>query len=165
MEIIDVFAVYGDFGNCDFKGTLIGIFDNAAQAEKISKGRGSLDCGGNAIIVDKKAIRDGDDIYLMELNFPTSINKELTPNPRYISEEYSIIVTDVKEKIEFMRLIRRMTGMSLLETKGVMDTFYSKGEAVIPPNRESLNGKFSKEDAIRWKQEAELRGIARLEFK
>lgn len=82
MNIVDVFAVYGDFGNAG-GGILIGVFDDIKQAEKAAEGRGSLDCGGDGHIIERKAIQDNKDFYLLELDFPISINKELTPNPRY----------------------------------------------------------------------------------
>jgi len=62
MKIIDVFAVYGDFGNVG-DGAIIGIFDNELKAKEIAKGRGSLDCGGDGNVVRKKAVKDGEDLY------------------------------------------------------------------------------------------------------
>jgi hypothetical protein len=163
MNIVNVFAVYGDFGNFG-DGTLIGVFDDINQAEKAAKGRGSLDCGGDGHIKERKAIQDGKDFYLLELNFAISINKELSTNPRDREESYSVVVTKVNNSLEFMRILRRRTGMSIRETKEFMDTFYAYGQAKIQPCTSYFDGTFSKDEAISWKQEVELNDVARLEF-
>jgi ribosomal protein L7/L12 len=163
MNMVDVFAVYGDFGNFG-DGTLIGVFDNIKEAEKSAKGRGSLDCGGDGHIKERKAIQDGEEFYLLELNFPISINKELSPDPRYKEESYSIVVTRINNSVEFMKILRKRTGISLRETKDFMDTFYAYGKAKIQPCKSSFDGTFSKDEAMSWKQEVELNDVAKLEF-
>lgn len=80
MKIVNVFAVYGDFPNGGGK-PLIGIFDNQEQAGKTAKGRGSLDCGGDGYVEEKKAVQDGDNFYLI-VSKPLALNEELIPNPR-----------------------------------------------------------------------------------
>jgi len=162
MNIIDVYAVYGDFGNFG-SGNLIGIFDSIKQAEKVAKGRGSLDCGGDGKVVERRAIQDGKDFYLLELNFPILMNKDINPDPRCESGSYSIIVTKINNSLEFMKLFRKKTCLSLLETKRFMDTFHQYGKAQIP--NPPFDNTHLKEDAILWKQEAELNDIAKLEFK
>lgn len=164
MEIIDVFAVYGDFGNFG-SGTLIGIFDNIEQAKKTSKGRGSLDCGGDAEIQERRAIKDGSDLYLLELNFPVSVNAELCPDPRHQHESYRIIITEINDTIEFMQCFRKKTNLSLRETRKFMDLFNKYGKAQVPKNPLSFDGTYSKEAAMSWKQEMELNNVAKLEFK
>lgn len=80
MKIVNVFAVYGDFPNGGGR-SLIGIFDSLGQARKIAKGRGSLDCGGDGYVEEKKAVQDGDNFYLVQ-SVPVALNKELVSNPR-----------------------------------------------------------------------------------
>lgn len=83
MNIVDVFTVYGDFGNVGC-GELIGIFDDIEKAEKVAKGRGSLDCGGDGDVRIRKAIKDGDDFYLIKPDFPLSINVKRSSREEYI---------------------------------------------------------------------------------
>ena len=112
MKIINVFAVYGDYGNAG-GGSLIGVFDSIERAETSAKGRGSLDCGGDGQVVDRRAIQDGKDFYLLALNCPISMNEELIPDTRYNSESHSIVVTEINDTIEFIKLFRKNTKMSL----------------------------------------------------
>ena len=163
MNIVDVYAVYGDYGNVG-DGTLIGIFDNIQQAERVSQGRGSLDCGGDGQVVERRAIQDGKDFYLLELNFPISINTDINPNVRCSDVSYSIVITEINNVIEFMKLFRRKTAMSLRETKKIMDEFRQCGKVQLPASPLSVSGTYDKDDAISWKQEAELNNIAKVEL-
>lgn len=126
LNIIDVFAVYGDYGNIG-NGRLIGFFDDNKMAELAAKNRGSLDCGGDGQVIKRKGIKNGNDVYLIESFSP--INSVIIP-PRTELEPYwySVMVTDIIDSLKFMFVLRRVTGMSLLGCKQFVNDFRSKGK-------------------------------------
>jgi len=162
-QIIDVLAVYGDYGNVG-NGHLIGVFTERNQAEKAAKGRGSLDCGGDGRIEERKAIREvTGEVHLLELNFPIMCNTVVLPDPRHYVCDFCIMVTSVLKPIDFIRAVRRRTGMGLKEAKDVSDKAKTLGRAKIEPFHNNLYSMVSKEEFNEWKQELELNNIATIE--
>jgi hypothetical protein len=152
LKIIDVFAVYGDFGNIG-GGCLIGIFEDKNQAEKASNGRGSLDCGGDGKVLNRKAIKvNNNEFYLLELDFPIKANIVLY-NKVLSETTFKVKVVGIKDAIRFMRFIRSKTEMSFKEVKELTDKVRKYGEAIVEPFHNNLNNAIFKEEFIRWKQE------------
>jgi len=129
LNIIGVFAVYGDYGNFG-DGCLIGIFDDRKMAELAAKNRGSLDCGGDGQVKEKKGIKDGNNIHLIESS--SLINSVIIP-PRseFKPYWYNIVVTNIIDSLKFMFVLRRLTGMSLLDCKLFVNDCRSKGKLEV----------------------------------
>jgi len=172
LEIIDVFAVYGDGCNIGI-GSLIGVFENENDASKTTVGRGNVDFGGtdggsrgNGVVVNKKAIRIEDEIYLLELNHSVKINKILRePTTGYIDGDryFGIMVTGVSDAINFMKVVRKRTGMTLRETKTLYDKCRREGKARVEPFHDNIDNLVSKDEFVQWKQELELNGYATID--
>ncbi len=158
MNIIDVFAVYGDFGNFG-EGVLIGIFDNREAAEQAAKGRGSLDCGGDGKIKEKKAIQDGEKIYLLKYEEPVSINEIVTPDPRMKEELFAVVIKEIKGRTQFMKILRKHTSMSVGDVKIFMD------ELKDSPKDTPWDFAFSRQQAEAFKKEVETDNTAVVEFR
>lgn len=172
LNIIDVFAVYGDDCNIG-KGTLIGIFERANDASKATIGRGSIESAGvcdgesrhNGIVINKKAIKVGEEVYLLELDHAVKINQIVRPYPKNFNEQpdFGIVVIEIKNTIEFMKVVRKRTGMDLIEVKHVVDNYHKNGKAKIEPFHNNIDSTVSKEEFIQWKQEFELNNYAKIE--
>jgi len=163
MKIIDVFAVYGDYGNIG-SGNLIGIFTNEVKALAAAKGRGSLDCGGDGRIEKRLGIKLGEKINLLELGFFVTLDTVVSPDPRYIVESWTIRITSVKKPIDFMVVYRRRTGCALKDAKAFMNLARSDGGATLDITPTNLMACYSKEEALEWKQELEMNGIATVDI-
>jgi ribosomal protein L7/L12 len=180
VSLIDVFAVYGDYGNIG-DGILIGVFENENLALKAALGRGNMDCRPTSLpnghsndgnIVKKKAVKVNDEVYLLEVSHLVKLNTVLTVNKRVswcVPEETTpyfkvkLIDVGINKQIEFMKFVRCKTGMSLVEVKNVYNRFREKGSAVIEPFHFNLDSEITKEEFVQWQQELELRGIAKIE--
>lgn len=163
LSIIDVFAVVGDFGNCG-DGSLLGVFTDENKAISASKGRGSLDCGGDGRVESRKAIKYQDGkVNLLALDFPISLNTIVTPNPRDGNYKFKIKLSNVKQPIQFMTILRRRTGMSLKDVKEFTDAARSLEGAIVGSNSVNLSGIYTKEEAFEFKQEFELNNVATVE--
>ena len=164
-NIIDVFAVYGDACNVG-GGILIGIFEKENEALAAAVGRGNIDTGwGNGNVVKKKAIKIDDEVYLLELDHSVKINHVLKERFDTPIEQYSfgIIVTDIKSAINFMKVVRKRTGMTLMEVKNICDDYIANGKAKIEPFHNSIDSTVTKETFLEWKQEMELNNYAKIE--
>ena len=173
LEIVDVYAAYGDYGSVG-EGSLIGVFSDENKAFKAVKGRGNIDMGGvDGNVVKSKALIDKEKLYLLALPFAISIDTVVTPDPSKngntfeITDSYSIVISEVNslKAIEFMRIIRRRTGCSLKHGKEFLDKIRNQGSAEIYGNSMNLSAIYSKEEAMDWKQELELNNVAKVEVK
>jgi ribosomal protein L7/L12 len=180
LKLIDVFAVYGDSENAN-RGMLIGVYEEEEHANIAVIGRGCVNNSnvpyaiasgerGNGTIEKKKAIKINNEIYLLEVDHLIKLNTELIADKRVsscIGEEkqtyFKVKLTYVGEIIELMKFIRVETGMDLLEVKRICDKARIEGSAMIEPFHGNLNNEITKEEFIRWKQELELRQIAKIE--
>lgn len=162
-NIIDVYAVYGDSGNVG-SGCLIGVFTEEKLATSAAVGRGNLDCGGDGDVQKRKAVQCGDEIYLLELDFSIRTNVILKADPRNYSQyRFCLYVKSINKPIDFMRVVRRKTGMTLAEVRAVYKKFQDTGEAKIEPFHDWIDATVHKEDIPLWKQELELNNIATIE--
>ena len=162
IEIIDVFAVYVDYGNVG-DADLIGVFSARPSANRAAERRGSLDGAGNGRVEERKGIKIGDEVYLLELNFPIKLNAVVRPDPREFEVFYGILVTSINNHLEFMKVVRKRTGMGLKEVKDLVDRFRDKGKARIEPFHDNISCKISREEFIEWKQELEMNNFATIE--
>jgi ribosomal protein L7/L12 len=140
---------------------IIGIFEVRNMAESAAKGRGNLDCGGDGKIEERKGVRDGDKVYLLELDYPIKCNMVVNKDPRNEKYTYGIMVTEVTNPISFMRIVRRRTEMGLKEVKDLYDNVKANGKFPIKNMPNNINEIFTKEEFGEWKQE--LLGIATIE--
>ena len=141
-EIIDVFCVYGDYGDRG-GGALIGVFNNEKAANEAANGRGSLDCGGDGEVVKRKAIFvPPDDFFLLESNELIQFNKvlfqrtehacNLEGSPYFVKEvdfrknpeddPKLLELIKAGEKVEAVKYYRTVTGFEL---KKSLDTIRS----------------------------------------
>jgi hypothetical protein len=152
LNIVDVFAVYGDFGNIG-NGCLIGVFDNKDMAESAAKDRGSLDCGGNGHIENRKGIKDEDTIYLIEsCSLVNSIIKPLEPESKIFY--YNILVTNIIDPVKFLWTLRSRTGADLSTAKQFRNKFRRLGKLKVDKI-------VSSDEFADWKKE--LKNIAVIE--
>lgn len=168
-NIINVFAVYGDSCNIGI-GTLIGIFERENDACKAAIGRGEYDVTATdygrktGTVIPKKAIKINDEIYLLELEYPVKLNTILREPPNPLEDlSFGIRVVNIKDPINFMRVIRKNTGMSLREAKTVVDNYNKYGKAKIEPFHDNLDSTVTKDQFQKWKQEIELNNYAEIE--
>jgi hypothetical protein len=166
IDLYDVYVVYGDGVNVG--SSLLGVFSTETQAIKCAQGRGNLDTGtGDGYVEKHKCIKDGDKIYLLALDFPIDCDKILVPDPRKMQTSYKILIKNVdpSKAIDFLKVFRKRTGMSLKESKDFLDYVRAEGVAEIPSNSTNLNAWYDEKDVLDWKQELELNGIATVEAK
>ena len=159
LDIIDVFAVYGDYGNVG-SGSLIGVFEDEGDACEAAKGRGSLDCGGDGSVHKRKGVRSGEEVYLLETDSPVGLNAVARPDPRQRCS-FGIVVTSVSDLVKFIQIVRRRTGMSLQEAKRLYDAVARSGRAVVEPFSGGRSPEVTLVGFMEWK--TELKGIATVE--
>lgn len=133
-NLIDVYVVEGDFGNIG-PGAIIGVYTEEGPAQKVAKGRGSMDCGGDGHVNKYKGYTEGDRVYL--IGEPFELNKVIIPDPRYRfcslesssslppeeKTEYSVFLVSVPEdkKIEAMRKVRTLADIKLKEVQELVN--------------------------------------------
>lgn len=167
-KIIDVYALYGDQGNIG-GGILLGIFTDKEKAERASIGRGSMDCGGNGKVKEKKAFQTELGLFLLEKETAMEDGKVILRGGKEESF-YEIHVTSIKRMLDFMKFVRGETGITLTEIKSICDKVVRDGHAVMPTRTHILAGElrytlFEKKDVQRWIDALVKTGIATLEVK
>jgi hypothetical protein len=143
MEVFDIYAVYGDFGNVG-NGPLLGIYENEADAQKASIGRGSKDCGGNGEVVKKLCVKiDDRNVYLIETPNTFPLNTVLIEKETFEDDDplVQVRVKTIMDRFQFMKIAKESCGLNNKQVNSILRAI-DKGDQPLPLRKSPAKSEF-----------------------
>ncbi len=127
MEIITVWEVRGDFGNMGYPGDgrTIAIFSSKEQAEEHKVGCGSLDCGGDAIVVERLATPSGkpNQYFLLEKGeYELNVMGWSAAKDYHTPDEVrELVLVSCQRRVETIKILRQVLHVNLRTAMDIVD--------------------------------------------
>lgn len=142
MEIITVWEVKGDFGDVG-DGRTIAIFSSKEQAEEHKVGCGSLDVGGDAIVVEKLAIPSGkpNQYFLLEEGeYELDVMGWSAAKDYHTADEVrELVLVSCQKRIETIKILRQVLHVNLRTAMDIVDNLPYKFNGLSTHAREEYS--------------------------